>query len=93
MEVQVLSSAWPPVSGAFRFSSAGYEPGLDVKAAGRAGLFGPRGKLGRRAADAVGRKTRLDRHTVEAAIGAVLFALSVKHVLQTLRRMRRGETG
>ena len=59
---------------------------------GQAGLVGWRGKVGRRIADGVGRKTRLDAETIAAAIGAYLFISRARRMVQMVRRMKRGDT-
>lgn len=62
---------------------------MDAKLVGKAGLVGWRGKVGRRIADGVGRKTRLDAEKIAAVIGAYLFVSSARSMIQMLRRMRR----
>ena len=61
---------------------------MDANRIGHAGLVGWRGRLGRRAADWVGRKTPLDADTVAAAVGLYLFVSRTRRMLQMLRRMR-----
>jgi hypothetical protein len=65
---------------------------MDAKRVGQAGLVGWRGRLGRRLADGVGRKTRLNAETIAALIGAYLFVSRARRMIQMLRRMKRGET-
>ena len=62
---------------------------MDAKQVGQAGLVGWRGKVGRRIAEGVGRKTRLDAEKIAALIGVYMFASSALHVVQMLRRMKR----
>jgi hypothetical protein len=62
---------------------------MDVKRFGDAGLVGLRGRLGRRAADEVGKRTRLDAELVAALIGAYLFVSRTRRMWQMLRRLRR----
>jgi hypothetical protein len=62
---------------------------MDAKLVGQAGLVGLPGKLGRRVADGVGRKTRLDAEKIEALIGAYLFVSSALRMIRMLRRMKR----
>jgi hypothetical protein len=61
---------------------------MDAKQVGQAGLVGWRGKLGRRVADGVGRKTRLDAEMIAAVIGAYLFVSRARRMVQMLRRMK-----
>jgi len=62
---------------------------VDAKQVGQAGLVGWRGKVGRRIADGVGRKTRLDAEKVAALIGAYLFVSRARRMVQMLRRVKR----
>jgi hypothetical protein len=62
---------------------------MDAKQVGQAGLVGLPGKLGRRIADGVGRKTRLDGEKVAALIGAYLFVSSARRMILMLRRIKR----
>jgi hypothetical protein len=62
---------------------------VDAKRVGQAGLVGWRGKLGRRIADGVGRKTRFDAEKVAALIGAYLFVSRARRMVQMLRRVKR----
>jgi hypothetical protein len=62
---------------------------VDAKQVGQAGLVGWRGKVGRRIADGVGRKTRLDAETIAALIGAYLFLSRARRMVQMLRRVKR----
>jgi hypothetical protein len=62
---------------------------MDTKQLGQAGLVGWRGKVGRRIADGVGRKTRLDAEKIAALIGAYLFVSRAHRMLQMLRRLKR----
>ena len=63
---------------------------MDVTQAGQAGLVGVRGRLGRKAADTIDDKTRFDGEKIAAVIGAFLFVSSAVHLVETLRRLRRG---
>jgi hypothetical protein len=62
---------------------------VDAKQVGQAGLVGWRGKVGRRIADGVGRKTRLEAEKVAALIGAYLFISRARRMVQMLRRVKR----
>jgi hypothetical protein len=62
---------------------------VDAKKVGEAGLIGLRGRLARRAADAVGRRTRLDPERVALLLGSYLFLSRTRRMLQMLRRLRR----
>jgi hypothetical protein len=62
---------------------------MDAKQVGQAGLVGWRGKVGRRIADGVGRKTRLDAEKIAALIGAYLFVSRARRMVQMLRRVKR----
>ena len=62
---------------------------MDAKQVGQAGLVGWRGKVGRRIADSVGRKTRLDAEKIAALIGAYLFVSRARRMVEMLRRMKR----
>jgi hypothetical protein len=62
---------------------------VDAKAVGKAGLVGWRGRLGRKLADGVGKRTRLDAEKVAALIGAYLFVSRARRMVQMLRRLRR----
>ncbi len=63
---------------------------MDARQLGQAGLVGTKGRLGHRVADEVGKRTRLDRDLVAAVIGALVFAASLRTVVKTLARLRRG---
>ena len=62
---------------------------MDAKQVGQAGLVGLPGKLGRRIADGVGRKTRFDAEKIAALIGAYLFVSSALRMIRMLGRMKR----
>ncbi|MBA2568884.1 MAG: hypothetical protein H0V11_06010 [Actinobacteria bacterium] len=62
---------------------------MDTKQIGQAGLVGLRGKVGRKVADGVGKRTRLDAEKIAALIGAYLFVSRARRMVQMLRRMRR----
>ena len=62
---------------------------MDAKQLGQAGLVGWRGRLGRKVADGLGRRTRLDAETIAAAIGLYLFVSRTRRMIQMLRRARR----
>ena len=62
---------------------------MDAKQVGQAGLVGLPGKLGRRVADGVGRKTRFDAEKIAALIGAYLFVSSALKMIRMLGRMKR----
>jgi hypothetical protein len=61
---------------------------MDAKKVGRAGLVGVRGRLARRVADALGRRTRLDPERIALLLGAYLFLSRTRRMLQMLRRLR-----
>jgi hypothetical protein len=61
---------------------------VDVTEVGQAGLVGLRGRLGRRMADEVGRRTPLNAEFVAAAIGFFLFVSRTRRMIQMLRRLR-----
>jgi hypothetical protein len=65
---------------------------MDAKRVGQAGLVGWRGRLGRKLADGVGARTRLDAEKIAALIGAYLFISRARRMVQMGRRARRGET-
>ena len=65
---------------------------MDAKHLGEAGLVGWRGRAGRRAADWIGARTRLDARTIGAAIGAYLFVSRTRRMIQMLQRLRRSDT-
>jgi hypothetical protein len=62
---------------------------VDAKQVGQAGLVGLPGKLGRRIADGVGRKTRFDAEKIAALIGTYLFVSSALRMIRMLGRMKR----
>ena len=63
---------------------------MDAKKVGEAGLIGLRGRLARRAADAIGKRTRLDPERIAMLLGSYLFLSRTRRMLQMLGRMRRG---
>jgi hypothetical protein len=62
---------------------------MDATALGRAGLVGSRRHARRRAGRAVSRRTRLTVEQVEAVVGAIFLALTVRRVVHMLRRALR----
>jgi hypothetical protein len=62
---------------------------VDPKRVGQSGLVGLRGRLARRAADALGRRTRLDPERIALLLGAYLFFSRARRMLQMLRRLRQ----
>jgi hypothetical protein len=62
---------------------------MDAKRLGQAGLVGLRGRLGRRAADEIGKRTRVDAELLAALIGAYLFVSRARRMWQMLARARR----
>jgi hypothetical protein len=62
---------------------------VDAKKIGEAGLVGWRGRLGDRAAEWLSARTRFDKRTLAAGIGAYLFVSRTRRMLQMLRRLRR----
>jgi hypothetical protein len=62
---------------------------MDAKSLGRAGLVGWRRHVGERAARAVSRRTRLTADQVEAIVGAIFLALTVRRVVHMIRRAAR----
>jgi hypothetical protein len=65
---------------------------MDAKRFGQAGLVGVRGRMGRKLADVVDRRTRFDGEKIASLIGAYLFLSSVQRIVKTVRRAKRGET-
>ena len=61
---------------------------MNTQRIGEAGLVGLRGRIGRRVADEIGRRTRLDADTLAAAIGLYLFVSRTRRMLQMIRRLR-----
>jgi hypothetical protein len=64
---------------------------VDAKQFGEAGLVGWRGRAGERAAEWLSARTRLDKRTLAAAIGAYLFVSRTRRMLQMLRRLQRAD--
>lgn len=62
---------------------------MDATNLGRAGLVGWRRHVGERAAPAIARRTRLTVEQVEALVGAVFLALTVRRLVSMIRRARR----
>ncbi|MDQ3824056.1 MAG: hypothetical protein M3321_12535 [Actinomycetota bacterium] len=62
---------------------------MDAKALGRAGLVGWRRHVGERTARAVSRHTRLSVEQVEAIVGAIFVALTVRRVVHMIKRAVR----
>jgi hypothetical protein len=62
---------------------------VDVKSIGRAGLVGWRRQVGERAARAVSRRTRLTIEQVEAIVGAIFLALTLRRAVRMIRRAVR----
>jgi hypothetical protein len=62
---------------------------MDPKRVGEAGLVGWRGRAGERAAAWVSARTRFDKRTLAAAVGAFLFVSRTRRMIQMLRRLRR----
>ena len=56
---------------------------------GRAGLTGWRSAVAGRVAPAVAARTRLREERILDVLGALFFALSVRHVVSTIRRAAR----
>ena len=56
---------------------------------GGAGLVGLRGRLGRRVADELGARTRLDADQIATLIGLYLCVSRTRRMVELLRRMRR----
>ena len=69
---------------------SGKRRSMDAKKVGEAGLIGLRGRLARRAADAIGKRTRLDPERIAMLLGSYLFLSRTRRMLQMLGRMRRG---
>lgn len=61
---------------------------MRVRDVGQAGLVGLPGRVGRRVADAIGRRTPLDADTIASAIGLYLIVSSLRRLLKVLRRLR-----
>ena len=62
---------------------------MDVKTLGRAGLVGWRRPVGERAAREISRRTRLTVDQVEALLGVVFLALTVRRAVAMIRRALR----
>ncbi len=62
---------------------------MDAKTVGRAGLVGWRRHVGERAARAVSKRTRLTVDQVEAIVGAIFLALTVRRAVHMIRRAIR----
>ena len=62
---------------------------MDAKTLGRAGLVGWRRHVGERTARAVSKRTRLTVDQVEAIVGAIFLALTVRRVVHMVRRALR----
>jgi hypothetical protein len=61
---------------------------VDARKLGEAGLIGLRGRVARRAADALGRRTRFDPERIALLLGSYLFVSRTRRMLQMLRRLR-----
>ena len=73
----------------FLSAPRGNGAGVDAKQVGEAGLVGWRGRAGERAAEWVAARTRFDKRTLAAAVGAYLFVSRTRRMIQMLRRLRR----
>jgi hypothetical protein len=62
---------------------------MDAKRVGEAGLVGWRGRAGERGAEWVAARTRFDKRTLAAAVGAYLFASRTRRMIQMLRRLQQ----
>ncbi len=60
---------------------------MDVKAMGKAGLTGVRGKVAGAASRPVSRVTPWRQEQIEAVLGVVVFVLATVHLLRTIKRM------
>ena len=56
---------------------------------GQAGLVGLRGRLAKRVAYALGRRTRLDPERIALLLGSYLFLSRTRRMLQMIGRLRR----
>ena len=79
----------PARRGGCCLAGAGTEQTVDAKGVGQAGLVGWRGRMGRRLADELGRRTRLDAELVAALIGAYPLVSRTRRMLEMLGRLRR----
>jgi hypothetical protein len=61
---------------------------MDARRFGQAGLVGMRGRLARHAADALGRRTRLDPERIAMLLGSYLLLSRTRRMLQMLKRLR-----
>jgi hypothetical protein len=62
---------------------------VDAKRVAQSGLIGVRGRAGRRIADEVGRRTRLEPERVATLIGAYLVFSRIRNLLRMVQRYRR----
>jgi hypothetical protein len=62
---------------------------VDAKHFGEAGLVGFRGRMGKRAAGWLSRRTPFDERTLASAIGAYLLVSRTRRMIEMLRRLRR----
>jgi hypothetical protein len=62
---------------------------VDARRIGTAGLVGVRGRLAQRAANTLGRRTRLDPERIALLLGSYLFLSRARRMLQMLRRLRQ----
>ena len=59
-----------------------------IERVGGAGLVGLRGRLGRRIADELGARTRLDADLIATLIGLYLFVSRTRRMVEMVRRLR-----
>ena len=62
---------------------------MDARRAAQSGLVGVRGRLGRRAADAVSARTGIERERLLTLIGAYLVFSRIRNLLRMVQRYRR----
>jgi hypothetical protein len=64
---------------------------LNVKAMGRAGLTGVRGKVAERVARPISRRTRFTEEQIEAILGGALLVVAFVQFFGTMRRVWRAK--
>jgi hypothetical protein len=66
---------------------------MDLQAMGRVGLTGVKGKMGRRVAGAVAKRTGIDEDRLAAILGGALLALWCYQTLKTVRAVVEAARG
>ena len=78
----------PPHPGGVFFLARGYPGRVNARRVAESGLVGMRGRIGRRVADEVGRRTPVDAERVAMLVGAYLVVSRVRNLLRMVRRYR-----